>query len=289
MKTLPTLSVLALLSLTSVSSQAILIDFETDSGYAAGNLYDQPGTPGASKWKTPAAQASSGVLSVVSNVGVEGSQAVVAGSHATLTSSTYFLNITDQDLGDLFDASSSKISFSFALKWDALSAYANQGRFYVGGTSADNFAGDVLRVAWMTDGSMIYSVGQSGGNVAFQVAQNASGNTFRATADTFYTIEGVIDYSTKTYTLMINSVEQKNASAGVDLSFVNEGGAQVNANLVLMSLNNNTANYRPWTIDNMQMEAIPEPGSVALAGGALLSFAGMRWLRSRKAGDSAKH
>lgn len=283
MKVTPVLTAaLALLFAYSPDARAIVIDFDIDNGYAVGNLHGQPGTSGSSQWKTPAAQASSGVISVVDGVGTDGSQAIVANSHATLTSTSYFLKITDQDLGDLFDAGSTKINFSFALKWDAITSYANQGRFYVGGNSQDGFNGDVLRIAWMSDGSMIYGVGNPGGSSLFRTVLNSSGGTFRAVANTFYTVEGVIDYATKTYTLTINAVDQKDATGGLNLGFYDHAGSQMNANIMLMSLNNQTANYRPWVMDDLKMEAIPEPGSVALAGSMLLGLAGMRWFRSRR-------
>lgn len=271
----------ALLIAAAPTAHAILIDFETGSGYAVGNLYNQPGGSGVSKWKTPAYNSTTAALSVVDGVGINGGQAVRANPHDTVTSSNYTLVITDDALGDIFDANSSKISFSFQLMWEGTGTYLNQGRFFVGGTSENSFSGDVLRVYWATDGSMGFVVGKDGGTDN-RVVKNAAGGDFRAQANTFYTITGTIDYASKSYTLSINNVVQKDVNGNATLSFVTPAGSQINPNIQLMSLNNNNVNYKPWIIDNIEMQAIPEPASAALAGWALFAIAGIRFFHAKK-------
>lgn len=263
------------------AAHAILIDFEGDSGYAVGNLYNQPGGSGVSKWKTPVGNSTTAALSVVDGVGVNGGQAVRAISHSAVSSSNYTLAITDDALGDIFDANSSKISFSFQLMWEGTGTYLNQGRFYMGGTSENSFSGDVVRVYWATDGSMGFIVGKDGG-VDSRIVKNAAGGDFRAQANTFYTVSGIIDYASKTYTLTINNVIQKDSNGNATLSFVTPAGSQINPNIQLISLNNKDVNYKPWVIDNIEMQAIPEPASAALFGGALIAITGIRFFHAKK-------
>lgn len=270
----------------STSAQAILIDFETVSGYQTGDLYNQPGQGGSSKWKTPSYYINTSAISVTSGVGVGGSQAIQANANASITSAYYFLGVTNADLGEEFNKDSSKISFSFQLKWDGLSSFQNAGRFFIGSKNEADLAGDVVRIIWGTDGSMGYVIGTSSGGTESLSVKDAAGNAFRATANTFYTIQGTIDYSTKTYKLSINSVTQFDSTSSANLRFYAPNGTNVNANIELMTLNNNTTGFRTWVIDDLNYTAVPEPSSVATLGLSAAAL-GLALLRQKKAQKKA--
>ncbi len=283
MNRLPHLASLLLLFATP-AAQAIVIDFESASGYLPGDLHNQPAISGGPQWKTPAYNIGTGAISVTTGVGTGGSQALRSAAASTISASNYVLTMSDEALGDLFDPTSSLIRFSFQLKWESTGTFVNQGRFFVGGNSETAFNGDVLRVYWTTDGGIGYVIGMPGGTTQARAAKTATNSDFRATAGTFYTISGTIDYASKTYRLSMNNVDQSDANGNFDLAFVAPGSTQINPNIQLMSLNNNHANYQPWVLDDLEFQAtIPEPGAVALATGTLLLGAGWRRLRATQA------
>lgn len=267
----------ALLCITSLA-RAIVIDFESASGYQLGNLYNQPGTVGATKWGANPNGMNYPLLQVVANEGVGGSQGLMAQANASVAASVYQFNPSNADLGGVFSNTSSQIAFSFNLNWESLGATGTYtGRFFVGNTLSSQ-AGDVLRLSWSSDGRMIYTL--SGGTSKF--VTTASGSNFYATANTFYTISGVLNYATGTYQLYVNGVQQVDASLSANISFVNPAGANVNSNFELQTQLNNDANFRPWTIDNINYALVPEPASIALVLGGLSFMVLMRRCSRRK-------
>jgi hypothetical protein len=259
------------LALAGCMSQAsaVLIGFETTSGYQVGNLYNQPGTAGATKWGAIPNAINNNLLSVTSGAGVGGSQAIVAQANATVAAGVYQYVPTSTDLGGVFSNASSQIAFSFQLKWDSLGPSGTYtGRFFVGNTLSTQ-AGDVLRLSWGANGQLIYTLSDT----TVRFATNAGGMNFAAAAGSFYTVSGVLDYATKSYTLSVNGVQQTDNLGSSNISFVNAAGANVNSNFEIQTQLNNSANFRPWTLDNLNYALVPEPSAVALAllaGGMLI-------------------
>lgn len=272
-----TLLALLVLALTGCLSEAsaVLIDFETDSGYQVGNLYNQPGTAGATKWGATSNGSNYSLINVTAGAGVAGSQAVVAQAHATATSSVYQYVPTATDLGGVFSNASSQIAFSFQLKWDSLGPSGlYTGRFFVGNTLSSQ-GGDVLRLSWGANGQLIYTLSDS----SVRFAMNAGGTSFAAAAGVFYTISGVLDYATKSYTLSVNGVQQTDSAGLSNISFANAAGPNVNQNFELQTQLNNNAGFRPWTVDDINYALVPEPSVAALAllaGGLLFVTKRMR-------------
>lgn len=255
-------------------AQAIVIDFETSSGYTPGNLYNQPGTSGATHWNATSSGITYGPLSVTAGAGVDGSQGLVAVANANVVSSVYQFNPSNTDLGGTFSNANSQIAFNFQLSWDAFGTADFYGRFFVGNILSSQ-GGDVLKLSWAADGRIIYTL--SDNTVRFATA--ADGSVFRATStDTFYTISGILDYSTKTYSLAINGVSQTNGSGSTNIAFVNASGSYVNPNFEVSTLFNNNANFKSWTIDNINYALVPEPSSLLLG---VVGLAGLFYFHKR--------
>lgn len=256
-----TLAAVAAVSLAGMTeARAILIDFESASGYVPGNLYSQPGVPGATAWGATSSGITYGPLSVTSGAGVGGSQGLVAVANANVVSSVYQFNPTSTDLGGVFSNNSSQIAFSFQLSWDAFGTADFYGRFFVGNTLSAQ-GGDVLKMSWSADGRLIYTLSDN----SVRYATAADGSAFRAAGTgTFYTISGLLDYSTKTYSLAVNGVQQTNGSGSTTIAFVNAAGSNVNPNFEVSTLFNNNANFKPWTVDNISYALVPEPSALLL-------------------------
>lgn len=270
-KSLSRLLIMGLAMAAPLSAQAVIIDFETASGYTVGNLYGQPGIAGSATWGASSQGVNDQLLKVVDGAGVGGSHGLVYQTHATTTSSVYQFNPTATDLGEAFSATSSQIAFSFDLKWDEVgSTSIYTGRFFVGNTLSTQ-DGDVFKLTWSATGAVGYTLN----NNTLRFATNAAGNQFIAQADTFYTISGVLDYGTKTYTLSVNGVQQVDQTGAATLGFVRPAGANVNANFEFQTQNNNHASARVWTVDNLDYHAIPEASSLGLlmlGGGVALTL-----------------
>lgn len=127
----------------------------------------------------------------------------------------------------------------------------------------------IIQLEIRSDGTVGFNAGTPS-YYATKVQANATaayvaGTTFvNSTENSWVTISGVIDYSTQTYTLTINGVEQM-IGGSTDLAFLNTSGASLTQALNLRALNGGSVNYVASSLDNINIQIIPEPGASGLA------------------------
>lgn len=260
--------------LPAQNAHAIVIGFESSEGYSTtggtggnGNLKGQPSSGTA--WTNATTIAN---LVVTANAGTTGTdQALVA--NASGAAGFYAFSPTNLDLGGTFSSTSSQLAFSFDYNLSAtLAAQTGVSIIRIGTTS-----GNVLSFSLFSDGMITFSDGSA--TNPYVKAANGTTN-FQAAAGVYYTIGGVIDYATQTYTLTVNGVAQSGGADGV-ISFRASSSANWN-DFNISSVNVTSGNWRPYSIDNVSYALVPEPSTLALmilGGGGVIGMA-----RRRKGG-----
>lgn len=250
---LATLAGLSLLA--SAQATFLLIDFETESGYEAGqDLVGQPNS--GTTWERTFQDFGTNNISVVEGIGVGGTMGIAGVGGGTGNFVFYGFNATNTDLGFTFDSSSSVLQYSFA--WRPTQAL-------------DGAVGtDIFRFTIGSDET-------SGGNAAMNLTIRASGRlialdggTNRAvdglfTLNEYAMISGTIDYDTNTFTVFVNNNQQFTAVNEGNLAFNNL--ASDNAFIRIANLQGTTADHRSWNMDNISI--IPEPRVYAAIFGLL--------------------
>lgn len=263
--------------LASPAARAVVINFESSSGYATGNLIGQTQTGTGHAWRGASGDNAS-VLRVTSDG--NGGQYLKSYNVVTAVGGPNFIfDTTSADLGGTvsapFNNQSSRVAFDFSFRYDdTLAASSSAGvRFYVGSTSAP-----AMTLEFLTNGQINYNNGTTNYKV-----QTAGATTFTATTGTWINVSGLVDYSTQRYSIFFNGVEQIGGSSiGGGLSFRNVNATGQSAVLLLRDLASGTSNFVGYSLDNITLAMVPEPSSYAFCSGALaLSFVGLRRRRRR--------
>lgn len=252
MKKLLLASISSLLAF-SINSQALLIDFESGSGYSTGDLAGQPSS--GTEWAM--VNGGTNIISVASGIGVGGSNGIVgSGTGGGSNFVFYGFNTTNADLGFTFDPSSSVLDYSF--QWRPTQTLDGPTgteifRFAIG--SDEDTAGNA---------AMNLTIRASGRLVALDGSTNrAVDNLF--TLNEYATISGQVDYGSNTFTVFVNDTQQYTTINGGNLGFVNTDSD--NAFIRIGNLQGANADYRTWNADNISI--VPEPHTYALIGGVL--------------------
>jgi len=282
MKRIPLrLALLAMTLLGANAAHAIVFTFEPSSYTTTGgtggngNLAGQPTTGTA--WGGSNNSGTTAEDNITSGNGVGGSQAITSQVGITGTNFTsYSFAPTTSDLAGTFNASSSILDYSFALRLNAAPNVSSTAvtRFRTGSDLA-------LRFEMLSTGriNMLNGNGAGGAGSAITLKTTTGGVTdFIAAANTYFTISGQVNYSTKTYTVLVNSIAQTigNAAASQNFGFFNNTASS--ATLTVFNLNSDNANWISTSYDNISYSVIPEPSSAALLG---LSLGIIVFLRHR--------
>ncbi len=224
------------------SASAIMIDFQEADGYTIGELNGQP--TNGTQWVKTAGDANSFEV-----VGGGNDHILIANTTPTANNSLYHFYPTDDDLNTIFDSSSSILNFRFDLKWTEINSALHIGRFYVGGV-----VHSVFMLSFDASGKIQY---YSGANLL--TVKDAGGSDFIASSSTWYTVEGQIDYKSKTYTLTVNGVAQNSTGSAFNFKDATASTAEID----LFSVSGNHVNYTTITYDNIELVSAPsaEPDS----------------------------
>jgi hypothetical protein len=249
------------------AASALTIDFETGSGYAAGNLVGQPSTAGATTWTRTNAATAANVINVAAGIGVGGSQGIQGVGTGGGSNFVYYgFDTTNTDLGFTFDSASSVLSYSF--QWRPTQA--------LDGTSASDIFRFTIGSSENAGGNAALSLGvRNNGVFVAQDGTNARTQAGLFTTNTYATISGEINYATNTFTVFVNNTQQFTDFNGGSLTFNN--AASNNAFLRIGNLSGGTTDHRTWNLDNISV--IPEPSAVAAILG--LGAFGLVYLRRR--------
>lgn len=255
-------------------ANALVIDFESASGYTTtGGTGAVPGMlvgqGSSTKWTANLTE--DGSIKVKATGGVGGSQSIQTQASGSVNFAQYRFVPTSAELGGAFNASSTVINYSFSLKLDG-DANANSTLSIL--RLRTGTGGNDMRLELTANGRL--GIGDGSVNV---IAKTEGGGTFVAPSNTFFTVAGTIDYTTKTYTISVNGVTQLTGSASPNFSFSPTSNPS-SADLFFFNMNPNGVDWMPVTIDNINYTAaaIPEPSTAALLGAAAagLVAAGIR-------------
>ena len=240
------LPLLLLATLLPSPAKAIQIDFE--SGYTTtaggGDLLNQPAT--GTKWTSATA---SGGISIAAKDGATGTDQ--AAKTQPLTSSSYGLYTftpSDADLGIPFNATSSVIKYSFQVKLDDEPNGGNGVALRV------HLGGKAVGFDLLSNGGILTAVGKSDGTRQAIFATSADGNRFQAKANTYVTVEGTLDYSTKTFTASVNGVAIMQ-DGNPKLDFADKSADTFQIDLMMIS-NTSYTSWIPASIDNINLTAV---------------------------------
>ncbi len=134
----------------------------------------------------------------------------------------------------------------------------------IGRDSTDKRA---LIINFRTDGQLQFLDGTTGIAVTTDGAIPTGTNRLdldNIAAGAWVNVSGVLDYTSKTYTLKVNGVTQVNLSGNSTLAFRNQIDTFADFGRIWMETFN-VADYRALQVDNISL-AIPEPASLSMLG-----------------------
>lgn len=248
-------------------AEAIVIDFETASGYSTtggtgggGNIVGQPSTPGATPWT-----GNSTAATVESEAGNQFLQ-TAASLSASFPGIFYAPTAADLDNDDL---SPSVVYFDMRLRSDSVPS--SGGNFEsVLSIRFDDVVGAnqpqaYIRLDVRADGRLRYLVGNGSGGNTSVISKAAGGADFDFDNTTGYVpVSIVADYTTQTFQLTVNGVQQLNGSdANIPFAVPTaDNFGRLNLNLGNQPL----TNYRQMSLDDLRLSAVvPEPASLGIA------------------------
>jgi len=239
---------------------AITIDFESVSGYSAGNLRTGASTYQPSTGSTWSGGTTSTFASINVNTtgGSPEGRAVTQVGNAASNFQTYGFLPNTADLGMVFQAGVAQVKYSFDL---ALGGTPNVSSTAVARVRFGS--SEPVRFELLSNGN--FSIGNGASNV-FTKTTSGGPTNFVAQANTYFTVTGTINFATTSFTASVNGVQQ--FSTGVDPNFAfasvgQAGDPRVN----LINLNANSANWISTSFDNITLTAIPEPSTFAALAG----------------------
>lgn len=256
-KSLIVSSAIIALAVTGTAQAGMLADFETTSGYAAGDVYNNSGTA-SPKWTS-----ASGVFDVAAGVGKDGTAGIITHTSASMSGTPSVAWIpTDTTMGTAF-STKPQMAFSFDLKLVSVSSNTGSSaeifRIYVGQSQSNGSA------------YAVYLSVRANGNLQLMNSSYAALNTWKDILDgnTYHTVSGVIDYNAATFSIAVDQ----------GAAFSSTG----------FSAPYNSADYAAWgsfkvnrrtteadnviALDNVSMDVVvPEPAALGLLGVSGLSL-----------------
>ncbi len=261
---IPSLLALASSSLFLASSaQAILIDFDAADGYDPGSISGEPSS--GTQW-----QGNGDWLAIVNESGNQLAQSPAA-DPANFSNNRFAP--TAADLGGT-NAAAGLYNFSFDLRSDSTPTEGTFNTASIVRVAGIDGGATAVRLNIFSNGRIQYLNGGTSENVLDSGGGNFNLDT---TPGAFVTISGTIDFSTSQYSLVVNGVTQGSTIGFNQTGHTDFGTFQIQAG------NTDAANYRQTSYDNINLAAVPEPGTTAsliVAGIALLAFARRRKVRA---------
>lgn len=240
------------LGLGAPALHAIDIRFTTAEGYsttggttfANGNLVGQPSGAGVTKW-TGSTSAGTDRIRVTSEAGEQFVRTV--NSSATSTSFHEFLPGA-ADLGGTFSPSSSLLTYGFSIRFDDAPITGSSGVLLRPRIGEDAAGNPVTAFEVLADGRFNFN---DGSTILPAKTTSGGGTNFIAPTGTYFTVSGVVDYASSTYTVFVNGVAQRNAAGNVWLAFRSTAGKT--PKFSLRELSNGTAWFRRLSVDNVHL------------------------------------
>lgn len=266
----PMLAALLALGLAQASlssARAVVIGFETAEGYSTsggttflnGNLGGQGISPNT--WSAPTVTGAD-KLRVVPNAFTAGnpsSQVVELFDTGRTQNDLY--RIFNPSLGATFNANSSILSFGFQFLYDSVATSAASSlRFGIGELGGGQ---QILRLELVSNGKLNFNDGTS-----YISVKNGSGTDLISPPDQWITISGVANYATNTYSLFVNGVQQVGSAGSEDFNMDFFSTANKTAVLNFWAMGSTGTTFAPIYLDNVSLQAVPEPGSLLLLGAA---------------------
>lgn len=280
----------------TLTAHAIMIDFESASGYSttggttgsytaytAGNLGGQGGT---TKWSGPTNNTSSNytdlahVVTDPANASnqVLQTQVMPGGNTMGVTLFRYYPSTgAGGDLVNAFNASSSILNYSFQVRLDTAAATTAAMRYYFGSGMGSGL--QLLQLELVANGV-------ANNNSLFKYSDGTNTNLASAittTVGSWLNVSGQINYATNTYTLFLNGTQQLGSNSQTDLGFYYKAPATSFADGVtgtsigtkdavfgFRDLNPNVST----SLDNLSLSVVPEPQTWAMIACGLLLLVG---------------
>ncbi|HEY8966352.1 MAG TPA: LamG-like jellyroll fold domain-containing protein [Candidatus Methylacidiphilales bacterium] len=284
MKTLPRLLLAAsVLAATAFQARAYVADFEAPTytttggtGYLDGNL------GGQNNWNGSSGTTGLDYLRVTANpltVGDTSAQALTLFDTGVTTGQLYRTFGPSLGTGNTFSSTSSTLAYSLSFLYSGTSFATTTGALARFGIGAMGSGFNVNQIEFDSNGVLKYSYGST------------ATSTSALSLGQWYTLSGTVDYSTDTWTLYINGVQQ-----GGTLSFLTgattaqSGGTTLTDDLNIKAMGATGASYTGMVFDNLSLTAVavPEPSEWALMGLglSLCAVAGLRRARRLAVGVS---
>ena len=178
--------------------------FETSQGYAVGaDVTTQPTGRAGVVWA-----GTTGLFSVKSGIGSAGTNAIESPSTWSTANSSVSLNLTPATLGVASTtAGVARWSYDLEANYTLGTVATNIWLIRPGRDVTGANTGEPTRFWLRLDGTMTYQDGSTAVPV-----KTATGSNFVFTKGAWFAVSGIYDYSSKTYTLTVNGVPQRNAA-----------------------------------------------------------------------------
>ncbi|MBN8708015.1 MAG: PEP-CTERM sorting domain-containing protein [Verrucomicrobia bacterium] len=181
--------------------------------------------------------------------------------------------IFNPSIGSTFNSSSTVLSFGFQYLYDGIaSTSASSLRYGIGEMGSGQ---QILRIELVSNGKLNFNDGTS-----YITVKNAQGSDLVSSLDQWITISGIADYSTNTYTLFVNGVQQVGSAGTGDFNMNFFSTANKTSVLNFFAMGSTGATYAPIYLDNVSLQAVPEPATALLVGLACGVFVLSRRRRS---------
>lgn len=244
-----------LLGLGVQSSNAVVIGFETVEGYTIGSVAGQPAS--GTQWSVTGG----GIGNVAGPSGNPGQYlSVTHDGTAGDNFQTVRYTPTNADLGA--SGFPEPIAFSFDLRLDSYdgATNTNYGTISLLRDAAGANTGRALRLGFNLNGAVqVVSSTFNGGSLTL-----SGGNRPFTSSTNWVTFSGVANFATQETTLSINGVA---VNSGNPFAFASPTGTGSDAYGSFEGSVSNLAGT--YSIDNISLQAVPEPGSAVLLAGSL--------------------
>ncbi len=254
------LPLIALLGFTPILAQAFTTSFEAGEGYTAGELVGQPSS--GTTWG-----GTSGIATVVTSGGNPNGHVSLVGVSSDLSPVNFAP--TDLDLGGATFPQS--INFSFDIRNDSFDGGGDDllGRIVVLRDAAAPNRSRSLRLSLNVNGTVeVVSDTFVGGSLNVMAFGDAT---------SFSNFSGTLNFADQTSTLSINGAA---VNGGSPFNFNVQSGTGSDAYGFFEA---NVAGVgNTYSLDNLSLTAVPEPGTAGIFLGGLAALLAFRRLRSRK-------
>ncbi|MFS0726650.1 hypothetical protein [Paenibacillus sp. 1P07SE] len=241
------------------AAEGVTIGFEASEGYVVGDVNGQPPTGGGTKWSSNA-PAGTSMFEVVEGIGPGGGRAIVAPvvNPALTNNRTLLYNPTAAELG-ADSLQHIKLGYSFDLMANFTPDPPSFSNIWtIGLGTAANTTDMAARIQVRGNGKMVYSYDDSNTGL---IVKKEDGSDLVLEEGQWVTIQGQLDFVSKTYTLEVNGVTQLNSMEGEEIGF---RAASLDAFHSLMLRNvvaGSNSLYQSIGIDNVSLMNLTEdPG-----------------------------